>query len=247
MVDARHIPVARLEHHVDGPAAELDEAEAEAHLVELLPGGSRLEPMRALAAPAVPADQLEAELAEVAGLEEPDFARHEVVVEQLHRAASWYRRRTEDSAPAWGSTPHHVPDTATAAAEPVLRVPVLRDARDARAERGARRLPARLGRGLHHHGRLRPRRLARVHDCHRVPRRRLHDRPWDREGRQGLREPLAASSRPRILAATSNGRTVLVARARATAYGFGPCVERPRADGCRHRRASRARPRRRRG
>jgi hypothetical protein len=81
-------PSDRLEDDVHGATADLDETEPEAHAVELLPGRARLEPVRALAPPAVAADELEAELAEIAALEEPDLAGHQVVVEQMHRAAS---------------------------------------------------------------------------------------------------------------------------------------------------------------
>ena len=73
VVDARGVPVARLEHDVDSPASDLDEPQPEAHLVELLPGRARLEPVRALTAPAVAADEREAELAEIPRLEEPDL------------------------------------------------------------------------------------------------------------------------------------------------------------------------------
>jgi hypothetical protein len=92
VVDARHIPVARLEDNVDGAAPYFHEAQAKADLVELLPGRASLEPVRALAAPAVAADELEAELAEIPGLEQPDLARHEVVVEQVHRRPHRTRR-----------------------------------------------------------------------------------------------------------------------------------------------------------
>jgi hypothetical protein len=37
VVDARHVPVAGLEDDVDRPAPDLDEAQAEADLVEVLP------------------------------------------------------------------------------------------------------------------------------------------------------------------------------------------------------------------
>jgi hypothetical protein len=88
MVDARNVPVTGLEDDVHRAAADLDQAEPEAHRVELLPRRARLEPVRALPSPAVAADELEAELAEIAALEEPDLAGHQVVVEQMHRAAS---------------------------------------------------------------------------------------------------------------------------------------------------------------
>ena len=55
VVDARVLPVAGLEDDVHRPAGELHEAEPETDLVQLLPGGARLEPLGALAAPAVPA------------------------------------------------------------------------------------------------------------------------------------------------------------------------------------------------
>jgi hypothetical protein len=85
MVDARDVPVPRLEDDVDGSAGELDEAEPESDRVEILPGRARLEPLRALALPAVAADELEAELAEVPALEEADLARDQVVMEQMQR------------------------------------------------------------------------------------------------------------------------------------------------------------------
>ena len=92
VVDSRHVPVTGLEDDVHGAAPDLDESQAEADLVELLPGRAGLEPVRALAPPAVAADELEAELAEIPGLEQPDLARHEVVVEQVHRRPHRTRR-----------------------------------------------------------------------------------------------------------------------------------------------------------
>ena len=86
VVDARVLPVARLEDDVHGSARELDEAEPEADRVELLPRCPGLEPLGGLAAPAVAAEEAKAELAQVPGFQEPDLARHEVVVEELHQA-----------------------------------------------------------------------------------------------------------------------------------------------------------------
>ena len=84
VVNARDVPVPGLEHDVDRPPRDLDKPEPEAHAIELLPGGSRLEPVRALAPPAVAPDEREPELAQIARFEEPHLARHEVVVEQMH-------------------------------------------------------------------------------------------------------------------------------------------------------------------
>ena len=86
MIDAGPVPMAGLDHNVDRPAAELDQPEPESLRVEVVPGDTGLEPVRVLADPAVAADEREAELADVARLDQPDFARDQVVVEKLHRA-----------------------------------------------------------------------------------------------------------------------------------------------------------------
>ena len=86
VVDARVLPVARLEDDVDRSPRELDQAETKTDRVELLPRRPGLEPLGGLAPPAVAAEEAEAELAQVPGFQEPDLARHEVVVEELHRA-----------------------------------------------------------------------------------------------------------------------------------------------------------------
>src|SRR6266511_652958 len=103
MVDAGYVPVPRLDDDVDGSAPQLDEAQAKAHRVEVLPGGARLEPLRALPAPPVTPDELESELPQVAPLEEPDLARHEVVVKQLHGSPA-YESYAEESTPLRGTT-----------------------------------------------------------------------------------------------------------------------------------------------
>ena len=125
VVDARDVPVARLEDDVDGAPPELHEPQAKAHLVESLPGRPGLEPLRALALPAVAADQLEAELAEIAPLEEPHLARHEVVVEQLHGSGQILRAGIDVLRAVL--RPHHV-DAADSSPDAVLRPALLRDA-----------------------------------------------------------------------------------------------------------------------
>ena len=82
VVDARGVPVARLEHDVDSPRAT-STSRSRKPISSSLPGRARFEPVRAFTAPAVAADEREAELAEIPRLEEPDLARHEVVVEQM--------------------------------------------------------------------------------------------------------------------------------------------------------------------
>ena len=58
----------------------------EALLLELVPRDPGLEVNLVLADPPVARDQLEAELAEVARLDLPHVARHQVVVEEVHSA-----------------------------------------------------------------------------------------------------------------------------------------------------------------
>ena len=93
MVDPRERPLAGLDDDVDGAALELREPEAEPARVELLPRDARLERDRLVADAAVPGDELEAELRDVAGLDLARLAGDEVVVEELHGAPS-VRRRT---------------------------------------------------------------------------------------------------------------------------------------------------------
>src|SRR4051794_735516 len=85
VVDARELPLARLDDDVDRPALELREAELEPAAVEMLPREAGLVGDRLLADAPVAGDQVEAELADVAALEVPDLRRDEVVVEDLHR------------------------------------------------------------------------------------------------------------------------------------------------------------------
>ena len=85
MVDARDPPVAGLDDDVDGAALDLRQPQLEPEPVELLPRRPRLERAVLLADAAVPRDQLEAEPADVARLDVAELARHEVVVEDVHR------------------------------------------------------------------------------------------------------------------------------------------------------------------
>src|SRR5919204_4958184 len=80
VIDARQLPLARLHDDIDGAAFELRQPELEAHLVEVLPAVAGLERRRLLADPAVPCDEREAELADVAGLDLAHLARHQVVM-----------------------------------------------------------------------------------------------------------------------------------------------------------------------
>ena len=88
MVDARQIPLPGLDDDVDGAALELGQPELETQPVELLPRHSGLEGLVLLADPAVPRDEAEGELAEVARLHLPDPRGDEVVMEELHRGRS---------------------------------------------------------------------------------------------------------------------------------------------------------------
>ena len=97
MVDPRQLPLARLDDDVDRAALELRQPQLEAELVELLPRDARLERLVVLADPAVPRDEVEAELADVARLDLAHLARHEVVVEELHGRADASKGRVEPS------------------------------------------------------------------------------------------------------------------------------------------------------
>ena len=85
MVDARNPPVTRLHDDVDRAALELRQAQLEALAVELLPRGPRLDRDVVLPDPPVARDEIESELAHVARLDVPELARHQVVVEEVHR------------------------------------------------------------------------------------------------------------------------------------------------------------------
>src|SRR3954470_13478317 len=87
VVDARKGPLARLHDDVDRPELELGQPQLEADGVELRPGHPRLVRRKVLADAAVPRDQVEAELADVARLDFAHPARHEVVVEEMHGPA----------------------------------------------------------------------------------------------------------------------------------------------------------------
>jgi hypothetical protein len=84
MVDARQIPLARLDDHVDGAALELGQPEPESEPVEIVPGDAGLEIRLLVADPTVARDEAEAELRDVARLDVAHLARHQVVVEELH-------------------------------------------------------------------------------------------------------------------------------------------------------------------
>ena len=86
VVDARHLPLPGLDDDVDAAALHLGQPQLEAEPVELLPRHPGLERLVLLADTPVPRDQPEAELADVPRLDLPDLARHEVIVEELHRA-----------------------------------------------------------------------------------------------------------------------------------------------------------------
>src|SRR5207245_9616477 len=62
VVDARQLPLPRLDDHVDGAALQLGQAQLEAQLVQILPPVSRLERGDVLADPAVASNEVEAEL-----------------------------------------------------------------------------------------------------------------------------------------------------------------------------------------
>ena len=88
MVDPRQVPLARLDDHVDGAALELGQPQLEPQPVELLPRHSGLEGLVLLSDPAVPRDEAECELAQVARLDLPDPRGDEVVVKELHGGRS---------------------------------------------------------------------------------------------------------------------------------------------------------------
>src|SRR5439155_21921052 len=98
MVDTRTLPVARLDDDVHGSSPELDQPQPKTHLLELVPGDAGFEPVRVLAHPAVAGDQAEAELSDVARLDEPHLARDEVVMEELHRPHGMLSARPEGNA-----------------------------------------------------------------------------------------------------------------------------------------------------
>ena len=86
MVDARDLPVARLDDDVDRPPLELAQPQPEAHPVELLPWHARLERRLLLADASVAAEEAEREPAEIPRLGLAHLARDEVVVEEPHRS-----------------------------------------------------------------------------------------------------------------------------------------------------------------
>src|SRR5581483_7190627 len=89
VVDARQRPLSRLHDDVDGAELELREPELEPGLVQLRPRHPGLERLEVFADAAVPRDEVETELADVARLDLADAARDEVVVEQVH-SGRWY-------------------------------------------------------------------------------------------------------------------------------------------------------------
>jgi len=84
MVDTRNAPVARLHDHVHGTMLELGEPQLEAVTVEHLPGRSRLGRDVLVSDPAVPGDQIEAQLAQVASFEVAELGGDQVVMEDVH-------------------------------------------------------------------------------------------------------------------------------------------------------------------
>ena len=84
MVDAREVPLARLDDDIDGAAFELRQAQAKAEAVELFPRHAGLEMRLLVADPAVACDEVEAELGDVARLDIAHLARHQVIVEEVH-------------------------------------------------------------------------------------------------------------------------------------------------------------------
>src|SRR4051812_21571763 len=111
VVDARQRPLSRLHHDVDGAELELGEPQLEPERVELTPRDTRLVRRQVLADPAVPGDQVEAELADVARLDLPHPARDEVVVEEIHRRAMLRRTHPRRAEVRWAMRSggvHHV-------------------------------------------------------------------------------------------------------------------------------------------
>ena len=100
VVDAREVPLPGLDDDVDGAPLELRQAQAKAEPVELLPRHAGFEVRLLVADPAVPRDELEAELGDVACLDVAHLARHQVVVEELHAiyARPWCCCTTSGSA-----------------------------------------------------------------------------------------------------------------------------------------------------
>ena len=87
VVDARQLPLSRLHDDVDGAALQLGQPQLEPHRGRGRPSRSPASnEVVLLADAAVPGDELEAELADVARLDLPHLARHEVVMEEMHAA-----------------------------------------------------------------------------------------------------------------------------------------------------------------
>jgi len=84
VIDARQLPLTRLDDDVDCAALELRQPELEPYAIQVLPAVACLEGGHLLADPAVSRDQVEAELADVARLDLSHLARHQVIVEELH-------------------------------------------------------------------------------------------------------------------------------------------------------------------
>ena len=76
VVDARDVPLPRLDDDVHRAALELGQPQLEAEPVEVLPGDARLVARVLVADPPVAGDELEAELGEVPGLDLADPVRH---------------------------------------------------------------------------------------------------------------------------------------------------------------------------
>src|SRR2546421_221697 len=99
VIESRQLPLSRLDDDVHGSPLQLRQPQLEADPVELLPAVPRLEGGRLVLDPAVPGDEAEAELAEIARLDLPHLARHQVVMEELHEG------RLEPCSPRWRCSP----------------------------------------------------------------------------------------------------------------------------------------------
>ena len=96
VVDPRQPPVPRLDDDVDRAPLELAQPQLEPVVVELLPARAGLDRDVVVADPAVAGHEVEAELADVAGLDVPQLRGDEVVVEEVHAPilpTAWTRRR----------------------------------------------------------------------------------------------------------------------------------------------------------
>src|SRR6266567_6082494 len=99
VIESGQLPLPGLDDHVHGAPLQFRQPQLEAGAIELIPAVSGLEGSRLVLDPTVPGDQAEAELAEIARLDLPYLARHQVVMEELHEG------RLEPCSPICPSTP----------------------------------------------------------------------------------------------------------------------------------------------